>query len=336
MQTSPWWFHWWFRGVVAGTLLSVVGLVALADGVEDQYKQRFRKLAADDIEGHYKLALWCKEQKAFTLLKTQCTYILRKSKNHEPARLLLELARREMAAGAPPGAGPAGRGKPRLAALGRILNDDEIQILRRSELLLDRPERVGVKFKNRVLERFFAEMQGGPGFGFTRQRFFKLPPSERAQLILDFAPEAYGRDVEITTDPQRFANFERKVLPIVLEGCATATCHGTHGRARWRLYSDRVRSKNMVYTNYLIMHELTLGQERLIDRDLPDRSLVLVYGLPEATTGPDHPSNHPQPIDPPFRNPKDRKYLEVLDWIESLALPTPDYGIVLEPPNSPK
>jgi hypothetical protein len=313
--------------------------MALADDVEEEYKRRFRALATDDLDGHYRLAQWCKEQEAYRLLSRQCNHILKKNKDHEPARLLLELARRKLAASPQDEAGNAGTRKPLRGDLGRILNSDDIQVLRRSELFLDRPERVAVKFHNRVLERFFAELEGAPGFDFTRRRFFKLPPAEKAQLILRFAPEAYGKDVEITRDPLRFVTFERKVLPIALDNCATAACHGTNGRAKWRLYSDKVLSKNLVYTNYLIMHELSRGDERLIDRDFPERSLLLSYGLPDVAPGPDHPTNHPVAIDPPFSDRNDRngrKYRQILDWLESLSVPAPDYGISLELPKTPE
>lgn len=331
-------FRGWWCGILAGALIGVACVAAADDDLEAEYKRRFRTLAPNDLEGHLKLAHWCREKKDYKLLKRQCTHILRTHKDNEPARLLLELARRELAAGQEGGGDAAASKEPRRGELGRILSDEDIQILRRSELMLYDPERVGVKFHNQVLTRFFAELEGTAAFAeFARdRRFFRLPAAEKAQLILRFAPQAYGEDIEITTDPQRFVVFERSVLPIVLDNCATAACHGTKGPARWRLYHERARSKNLVYTNYLIMHEFTHGDERLIDHDFPERSLLLAYGLPEADPGPDHPTNHPVAIDPPFRDRNDRKYRRILDWIESLGVPAPDYGISLEPPGSKK
>ena len=331
-------FRGWCCGILAGALIGIAFVAAADDDLEAEYKQRFRSLAPDDLEGHLTLARWCREKEDYRLLKRQCTYILRQYGNNEPARLLLELARRELAAGQQGGGDASGSGTPRRGELGRILSDEDVQILRRSELLLYEPERVGVTFHNQVLTRFFAELEGTAAFAeFARdRRFFKLPAAEKAQLILRFAPQAYGEDIEIKTDPQRFAVFERRVLPIVLDNCATAACHGTKGPARWRLYNERTRSKNLVYTNYLIMHEFTHGDQRLIDRDFPEKSLLLTYGLPEAESGPDHPTNHPVAIDPPYRDRDDRRYREILDWIESLGVPAPDYGISLEPPGSNK
>jgi hypothetical protein len=113
-------------------------------------------------------------------------------------------------------------------------------------------------------------------------------------------------------------------MPVVLDKCATPACHGTDGRGGWRIYGDRNPSTNLLYTNYIIMHEYTLGNDRLINRDFPDQSLLLTDGLPEAT-------DHPVPIDPAFRGRNDRKYLAILEWIESLSVPAPNYGISLSP-----
>ena len=81
------------------------------------------------------------------------------------------------------------------------------------------------------------------------------------------------------------------------------------------------------------MHEFAEGKERLINRDLPDMSTLLRYGLPpvpQDELGPANPSNHPVEIDPPFAGRKDRDYRAILDWIETLSIPAPDYGISLK------
>jgi hypothetical protein len=171
---------------------------AIGQDVEAEYERRFKALSADDIDGHYRLALWCKDNKAYRLLRKQCTYILRKNSKHEPAALLLELATRELQAAEQRDQARSGTDAA-AGALGRILTDQEVQFLRRTELLLDRPERIRVKLHNDVLRRFFAEMEGTTGFPYARKQFFKLPPSEKAQLILKHAPEAFGDDVEILT-----------------------------------------------------------------------------------------------------------------------------------------
>ncbi len=304
---------------------------ALGQDVDAEYQKRFEALEADDLNGHYSLALWCREKEAYRLLRKQASYILRKKKDHEPAKLMLELAKRRLEAaeeGDDDANGPGGT--PAQGSLGRILSDQEVQSLRRAELLLDRPDKVRVKFGNKVLNRFFAELEGSSGFDYGRRRFFKLPPSEKAQLILKHAPLAYGQDVEIVTDPQRFADYRRQVLPVVLDKCATSACHGAKGRGDWRIYNDKQLSTNRVYTDYLIMHEYSLGNDRLINRDFPEQSLLLTYGLPQGS------KKHSVSIHAAFRDSSDRKYAAILDWINTLSVPGPDYGIsISQTPGKP-
>jgi len=327
-------FRWCGYGVAVLLLLGGAP-VTLAGPDEDlaaEYNRRFRALERDDISSHYDLALWCRDQKAYRLLHQQATYILQRQSDHEPARLLLELAKRELVSahggdGKPPagGAGPGGRGD-----LGRLLSPEEIQTLRRSELFPDRSERVRVKFDRHALKDFFATMEGNESFPYGRKKFFRLPPGEKAQVILKWAPDTFGRRMEIVSDPQRFVDFQRRVLPVVLEGCATSACHGTAGSAGWRIYDDRVLSAPQVYTNFLILHEYERNQERLIRRDRPEESLLLVYGLPRSERDAADTREHPGEIRAVYRSREDRKYADVLSWIESLSPHPPEYGISLE------
>ena len=57
----------------------------------------------------------------------------------------------------------------------------------------------------------------------------------------------------------------------------------------------------------------------VIDRDRPDESLLLVFGLPDR---------HPGDIPKVFRNQDTINYRRIRDWITSLSK-DPRYGIVL-------
>lgn len=325
---------YWGAAVVT-VLLGVAAMVVAGapdDDLARQYNEKFNKLARDDLSGHYQLALWCKDKGAYKLLLRQANYILGRDKDHAPAKLLRELAKRELdAAGGGDDAPPGQKGRQSQRELGRILTDEEIQSIRRHELYRDHSERVSVKFNNDVLRRFFAEMEGTADFDYSRKEFFKLRHAKKAQLIMDYAPDTFGKDLEIRSDPARMGTFRRQVLPFVIDNCATAACHGTKGKAEWRIYNDKIQSTPLVYTNYLLLHNLDVGNERLINRDLPDRSLLLQFGLPPAAGE----IQHPVEIQPAFGGKNDRRYRQVSDWLESLNPQAPDYGITLEPAVKP-
>ena len=326
---------WWASTAVLVLVCALASFAGPADDdANDEFNLRLKNLDPGDIDGHYQLAVWCKEQEAYKLLERQARYVLRLNPDHEPARLLLDLAKRKLAAAGEDGSSAAGAGGGSVRELGRVLDDDEIQILRRWELEKDPPERVSVKLRNDVLRRFFDQAAGSPGFGYDdtredRAKFFKLPRSEQAADILLYGSEAMRQDVEIVRDPARFAVFKRKVLPVILDSCATASCHGTNGDGGWRIYSDKLQTTQLVYTNYLILHEFESGTERLINRDNPDQSLLLRYGLGVSAGGQDAGSEHPVKIDPAFKDARDRRYIEMRDWLHSLDVVKPDYGISL-------
>jgi hypothetical protein len=67
-----------------------------------------------------------------------------------------------------------------------------------------------------------------------------------------------------------------------------------------------------------------------MDREVPDNSLALQFGLPMAIGKPAHPTA--TNWRPRFRTVTDPAYLEVYDWLsKSLRLPQPDYGIKVSP-----
>ncbi|MFQ5491410.1 MAG: hypothetical protein ACE5GE_11880 [Phycisphaerae bacterium] len=324
--------------LVAALLTGVAVLAPLANARADQwdtqYARQFRNLDARDVAGHYQLAQWCKDKRAYRLLLKQSEYVLRLDAGHAGAKLLRDLAKKRLSARQ--AALPADPGQTaRRGPLGRIINDREVQWLRRREMVTDGSERVTVKFHNDVVAKFYEDHQDDADFKYRDRKgdFFRLKPAQKAAQILALAPETLGLDVEITSDPRLFDDYRRNVLPVVLRNCATSRCHAENGPARWRVYTGRRLTDNQVYTNFLIMHQFGIGTERLVDHDFPERSTLLRYALPPAESlTADHPSNHPVEIEPVFKSTRDPEYRLILDWIESLSIPTPDYGINLDGP----
>ena len=330
------------RLVFAWALLLAVcaaATVAVALAVDEEYERQKKQIAPDDIDGHFKLALWCKEQKAWALLRAQCTHILRQNPNHEQAQLLLQLANTQLAKQEP--GGPAGEspapGETESSEFARVITDDEIQVLRRAELSRRFPERVTVKFLNDVVNRFAADWFGENRA--ARVEFMRLPAPEKARFILsqeetEIIAQRYAKDILINTDPRLFADFERDVLPVITRGCATARCHGGPNAAGFRLFTGRRLSKNEIYTNYLILNEYEGGPQgkwKLIDRDNRGLSLLVFYGQRDPVYNELSPAPHPVKIEPIYRNPRDPKYRRVAQWIASLDVVSPEYGIDIRP-----
>ena len=339
----------WLFGVVAAAFLGGMSLAwgAAPDAVQAEYERRAARLEPDDVAGHLELAIWCKEQGAYEPLRKQCTLILAQEGEHKNAKLLLKLAMRHLGPSeeSQDRSGKSGRGASGEAVgkLGRVISDAEIQRIRWMEMMREEPRPLSIEFKNKVIQRFLDAMEGAEQFTGREKRraFMRLKPMEKVQQIRGQIragyPDDFSEDIVIRTDPKRMADFERRVLPVVLSGCATGRCHGDPQASRFALYTDRVMSKNKVYTNYLIMHDYRVGDKRLINRDIFKQSLLLTYGFHElpAALGKLNPSyKHPGDIKAIYRGVNDPKYRDIRDWLESLSSLEPDYGISPEPPGS--
>jgi len=306
-----------------------------------EYQRQFQALDKDDIDGHVKLALWCRDQEAWDLLTTQSRYVLTLDDEHRLANLLLELANSKSGAAAPTAtpdpaapAGPAPTGTPGKAGL---LTADQVQELRRKELRLDGSERVQVDLRNKVDERFleyFITREGIPQQ--TAIEFKKLNPLHKAQFILgkmrqydrEALPESpfkdeFSQDVIIKNDPLIFKEFVTRVWPIIERGCATSGCHSGPKGSEPLFYNERRMTDEMHYSNYLILHDYKRGDARMLNRDFPKDSLLLVFGQPVAGN---QSTAHPTQIRPLFQSSSDKQYQIIGRWITVLGVPTPDYG----------
>lgn len=331
----------WSLGLVCTFLAATVLPLALAapPEIESTYQRQFQALEAGDVDGHLKLAMWCRDKQAYDLLLRQCNHILSVDPNHAQAKLLLELAKAHVGESKPtpdPTDPATGKPAPRSTAQGVVLlTPEQIQVLKRSELLTDSAERVQVKFKNDVLERFWQDMAARENLSRdARAGFFKLSPAEKSQLIMRYIENlsydaSYGADMEIVNDPALFNEYITRVWPIIQNGCATSGCHSGPKAQGIVFVNERVQSSAMHYTNYMILHEYKneRGQE-LINRGMPGDSLLLTYGQPINET-PERLS-HPVEVPVVYRTNDDPKYQRVRKWIEMLLPPKPDYGFTLE------
>jgi len=323
-----------------------------AGDVGKEFRQRFSQLQPTDVQGHYRLAEWCRQQGYYRLLFRQAKYVLKLDAKHEQARQLLRIARQNLSRHGGKKEGLTDTA-PREARGGNApseyLTARDIQKLRFAEVQdlplnmrdwrtaspLPREARqsrqetefVKVVFKKGVLNDFLDAMSGNVDFSRREDRtqFLDLPPTRQFQLIRFHAGDRYANRIQIQSDPLVFRQFN-KVLPVVMQGCGTAACHGSSTNKSFRLRASRLGSQANLYTNFLILNRITFGKEAVVNRGKPESSLLLDYGLPA-----DYAKRvHATPIEPVFvRGLQDPKYQMILDWIRSLRMPYPRTNITL-------
>lgn len=315
-----------------------------------EYQERFNKLKADDVQGHYALAEWCREHRLYRSLLKQAQYVLQLEPDNENARLLYRVAvdaLRAQNAQTRPAEGAAAAE----SVDGELLGPQQIQTLKFAEFLdLDetRPslpvqgrvrdgqkgETFKVRFSGDVLKDFLEYMSGHPDFRSREDRtaFLSLNPTRQAQVIRQHSGTRFQDDVEIVTDPLIFQQFDR-VLPMVMSGCATSNCHGGADAESWRLRTVRPRTDLNLYTNFLILNRAQHGLQRVVNRAKPEESLLLQYGLPPQQALFQHAEEIPVMFP---RGREDARYRTILTWIENLRVPEPKTGVALpgypEPP----
>lgn len=318
---------------------------------ELEFNQRLHNLGSDDAEGRVKLARFCLENRRPDLAREVLIQALNIDPNSREASALYDAARAQLtleqksrpsATPTPPPlpaanmstteveAGQEGGGmrmpKP-------VLDADQINFIKQGEIR-DSDSGLTFKFENDIEKRYAAIT------GRTFNAVHQLKPYERFRMMQADRQVGLGliKDIRIARDPGAMNEYRTQVQRIVLTGCATANCHSGNAlvpAGTFWLHSP-AENEATTYTNFfilatrqfpVIMSNGTKTSRTLINRDIPDLSLLLQYGLSADV------SRFPHPVVPgfkaPFKSTDDPRFKVVQNWIESTLTPlTPDYSFI--------
>ena len=143
----------------------------------------------------------------------------------------------------------------------------------------------------------------------------------------------YLQGATITSDPAVMKAFVSQggVNSYVMQNCATLDCHaGTSKSAGNFRLANPASNAEQQYTNFFILSMYSNADGKMLDRDNPERSLLLQYSLPYAVASVKHPKSDIRRIS----GLNDQRLRSMSDWIKSLAFPKPNYGIVYEVPST--
>ncbi len=314
-----------------------VAKVDYAADVDAQYQARHAKLSATDVAGRVDLANWANQHARPDLAAAS----LEEARQLDPANrsvaLALDSVQRQMdldrrrgrggrAATRPStkpamaaGTGPA-TAPPVSPPEHRLLTMDEVNAIRQVEMPTGDPL-VKVRLENKVEARYLKLGMMSPA------QFRMLSGEEQALEILRNGTPDMAKDVRILTDPTPLQLFKVKVMPIIAMGCASTACHGgTHG-GNFALYTGD--GTQPLYSNFYILqtYAARIGGVKYLamDREVPERSLALQFGLPTTAGRPPHPTV--AAFRPRFKDRDDPAYKIVKGWLtDSLRVIQPDYG----------
>lgn len=319
--------------------------------VESDYMRRFYAIEPDDADGHFKLCKWLVDQRRPDLARQQCEYVLTLAPGHAGAAALLRVVNGEEAAGAatrpvatqPAAKHPAGDAQAPARAKGVAtpapLSKHDIRNLKLSEMKLDGPaERVVVRFvKERgerdVIELVREEMIDADDFDPDWERTIDRGQlHEKLQIVLKATGLKYADRIDLRSSPAVFTTYRRRVLPLVNRGCIRSGCHGG-GAARVFRFPDGSRTGDeYVYTSFAILDRLTTPIGPMLDRGRPEQSALPRYMLPAEAGRELHPPVAGRKISAILRGTRDPRYKSIIEWIDSLRTPHPDYQLEYEWP----
>ena len=309
-----------------------------------EYRQRKADLDPQDADGFYALMKWLVEkQKLYDLAAAELDQLERNFPNDSRFGLLKTVAREHAEHQRKTEARGKDRSKrtvekvekdpkPTTEEKRKKLLPDQINRIKVYEINLNARPRVVVPRDviDEVLEKYASDPRTPKGregqqsarraAGLEQLRLlFRL--SEGNESVRDY----YSR-VTVSGDPPVLRTFRSAIhRNYVLNYCATNKCHGGENAGKFALFRSRATSDETVYTNFFILHRTRTEHGHMIDRDAPDRSLLIQYGMnrDEAST--------PHPEVPGWKakifNPRHADYVRLVRWIESLWVPSPRYGI---------
>jgi hypothetical protein len=220
------------------------------------------------------------------------------------------------------------------------LSDEDIQRLKIGELRLDGPpENVRVRFLRKGKQRdlpteVLDELRERPDYRPEwEETLLHGQPSEKLRLIVRTTDAEHADRIVIENDPEEFAAFRRRVLPLVERSCARSGCHGGHTARIFRFPAGSPTSDTYAYTSFVLLDQMETEDGPLLNRDNPESSQLLEYMLPQKAGEKGHPPvTHGPSFQAVIRDRDDRLYTTVLDWINALRMPHPAYGLAYKNP----
>jgi hypothetical protein len=129
-------------------------------------------------------------------------------------------------------------------------------------------------------------------------------------------------DVLVKSDPAAVREFKTKIWPVLAGSCASSACHGgAKGQGSFKLFNVALNDDKVMYTNFYILSAWSKGGLKMVDREYPENSLLLQYGLPANLARFVHPGKN----EAVFRRKDEANYRIIENWItKSLAHPLLD------------
>ncbi|MEM7624642.1 MAG: hypothetical protein AAF333_03325 [Planctomycetota bacterium] len=329
-------------GIDASFSQDDVASLTIRESPEEIYHKKRAALADDDLDGRYELAKLMYEEDALSLARRELVSLQREFPdvarvgellNVVEAKLKLEQTRsdhrqdRSRAGGTDRSEDRPGRQGP--SDEHPYLTADQINLIRVYEVDLDTKPRVTVSSRaiNQLFERY-GDRDAVPRGRRERSEFKRLPGYEQLDMFFRVQARDLYDQIIIRTEPEPLSQYRRSVNSQYVARFFAPT-FGQGAIDGLLLFNGRPDDEAEAYTNFYFLTTFRYEGNSLIDRDDPEMSLLLQWGLDREAAkfpAPDVAGWRPQ-----FRSTQDADFRRYVEWIGSLFDGEPDYGITYPP-----
>ncbi len=225
-----------------------------------------------------------------------------------------------------------------------LLTDEQVALIKVYEVRLENPPRMLIE-RETITKLFESHADSSliPATQTGRDAMYRWAPDRVLDLMFRLRARELYREVRILDELPAMVTFRDQInRGWLTSGCATDRCHGGREAGRFWLYNQNTNVVRGAYTNYLVLERFRVGDESLplLNFEDPEESVLIQYALPREETAMPHPVV-PHEVSgrdtwrPVFRSRRDRRMKRVIDWIDSMYSPHPEYPVEFEPPEPP-
>lgn len=197
------------------------------------------------------------------------------------------------------------------------LSEEEIELIKVYEVNLESDPPPTVKIPRDELRNFLKEFQADdrvPRGKQEQERWLRTDGYKQLALIFELRAQDYYKHVRISSQIKPLREF-KSIHRRYIHGYFQPT-FATGAIPSLYLFPRGRDSERIEMTNYYILTQATVDGKPIIDRNAPEESLLVQWGLPREEAK--FPAPDVEGWEPKFKDTDDERFIEHVDWIKSL------------------
>jgi hypothetical protein len=198
------------------------------------------------------------------------------------------------------------------------LSKEDIALIKVYEVDLESDPPPTIKIPRNELRNFLKEFQGDdrvPRGKQAQDRWVRSDGHKQLELLFKVRARDYYKHVRVTSrieSLRAFSNIHRRYILGYFQ-----PTFGSGAIQSLYIFPQGRDSERIEMTNYYILTQATVDGKPIIDRNAPEQSLLVQWGLPREEAK--FPAPDIDGWEPKFKDTKDERFIEHVEWIKSLV-----------------